>query len=237
MKIFMMGDSAMKYNNIFRYPQVGWGQVLHLFARNDVLIEDHAENGRSTKSFKEEGRFDVILNRMSLGDFVICSFGHNDEKIQDPTRYTEPYGSYQDNLLYYAQEVEKRGGHIVFATPITRHKFENGRCVNTHGDYPKAMLDFAKQHGYTCIDLTRLTMDLYTKLGEEQTKKFHMIFPKGMYDCHPEAKDDHSHLRYEGGLMVCELFVRAIEKTDDPIKHCFLDLSEKDVIDEKMLID
>ena len=227
----------MKYNNIFRYPQVGWGQVLHLFARNDVLIEDHAENGRSTKSFKEEGRFDVILNRMSLGDFVICSFGHNDEKIQDPTRYTEPYGSYQDNLLYYAQEVEKRGGHIVFATPITRHKFENGRCVNTHGDYPKAMLDFAKQHGYTCIDLTRLTMDLYTKLGEEQTKKFHMIFPKGMYDCHPEAKDDHSHLRYEGGLMVCELFVRAIEKTDDPIKHCFLDLSEKDVIDEKMLID
>lgn len=221
MKIFMMGDSTMKYNNIFRYPQVGWGQVLHLFARNDVLIEDHAENGRSTKSFKEEGRFDVILNRMSLGDFVICSFGHNDEKIQDPTRYTEPYGSYQDNLLYYAQEVEKRGGHIVFATPITRHKFENGRCVNTHGDYPKAMLDFAKQHGYTCIDLTRLTMDLYTKLGEEQTKKFHMIFPKGMYDCHPEAKDDHSHLRYEGGLMVCELFVRAIEKTDDPIKHCF----------------
>lgn len=237
MKIFMMGDSTMKYNNIFRYPQVGWGQVLHLFARNDVLIEDHAENGRSTKSFKEEGRFDVILNRMSLGDFVICSFGHNDEKIQDPTRYTEPYGSYQDNLLYYAQEVEKRGGHIVFATPITRHKFENGRCVNTHGDYPKAMLDFAKQHGYTCIDLTRLTMDLYTKLGEEQTKKFHMVFPKGMYDCHPEAKDDHSHLRYEGGLMVCELFVRAIEKTDDPIKHCFLDLSEKDVIDEKMLID
>ena len=237
MKIFMMGDSTMKYNNIFRYPQVGWGQVLHLFARNDVLIEDHAENGRSTKSFKEEGRFDVILNRMSLGDFVICSFGHNDEKIQDPTRYTEPYGSYQDNLLYYAQEVEKRGGHIVFATPITRHKFENGRCVNTHGDYPKAMLDFAKQHGYTCIDLTRLTMDLYTKLGEEQTKKFHMIFPKGMYDCHPEAKDDHSHLRYEGGLMVCELFVRAIEKTDDPIKHCFLDLSEKDVIDDKMLID
>lgn len=237
MKIFMMGDSTMKYNNIFRYPQVGWGQVLHLFARNDVLIEDHAENGRSTKSFKEEGRFDVILNRMSLGDFVICSFGHNDEKIQDPTRYTEPYGSYQDNLLYYAQEVEKRGGHIVFATPITRHKFENGRCVNTHGDYPKAMLDFAKQHGYTCIDLTRLTMDLYTKLGEEQTKKFHMIFPKGMYDCHPEAKDDHSHLRYEGALMVCELFVRSIEKTDDPIKHCFLDLSEKDVIDEKMLID
>ncbi len=36
MKIFMMGDSTMKYNNIFSYPQFGWGQVLHLFAKNEV---------------------------------------------------------------------------------------------------------------------------------------------------------------------------------------------------------
>ena len=61
MKIFMMGDSTMKYNNIYTYPQVGWGQVLHLFTKNEWLIENHAENGRSTKSFIDEGRFDVIL--------------------------------------------------------------------------------------------------------------------------------------------------------------------------------
>ena len=72
MKIFMMGDSTMKYNNIYTYPQVWWGQVLHLFTKNDWLIEDHAENGRSTKSFIDEGRFDVILNRLQKGDFVIC---------------------------------------------------------------------------------------------------------------------------------------------------------------------
>lgn len=233
----MMGDSTMKYNNIFRYPQVGWGQVLHLFAKNEVLIEDHAENGRSTKSFKEEGRFDVILNRLTKGDYVICAFGHNDEKKQDPSRYTEPYGTYQENLAYFAAEVEKRGGHIVFATPITRHKFENGVCVNTHQDYPQAMLDYAKASGHTCIDLNHLTMALYTKMGEEATKKFHMIFDAGVYDAHPEAKEDHSHLRYDGALMVSELFVRALSKTEDPMNECFLDLSEKEMIDEKMLID
>lgn len=236
-KIFMMGDSTMKYNNIFRYPQVGWGQVLHLFAKNDWLIEDHAENGRSTKSFRDEGRFDVILDHMTEGDYVICQFGHNDEKQQDPTRYTEPYGSYQENLSYFAKKVSEKGGHILFATSITRHKFEDGKCVNSHMDYPQAMLDFAKENGYTCIDLNRLTMELYTKLGEEETKKFHMIFPAGMYDAHPEAKDDHSHLRYEGALMIAELFVRAVEKTEDPIRECFLVLSEKEMIDEKMLID
>ena len=92
MKIYMMGDSTMKYNNIFQYPQVGWGQVLHLFAKNECLIEDHAENGRSTKSFIAEGRFDVILSRLTKDDYVIVEFGHNDEKKQDPARYTTPYG-------------------------------------------------------------------------------------------------------------------------------------------------
>ena len=237
MKIFMMGDSTMKYNNIYSYPQVGWGQVLHLFAKNNCLIEDHAENGRSTKSFIEEGRFDVILSRLAKGDYVICQFGHNDEKKQDPSRYTIPYDTYQKNLGYFAREVEKKGGHIVYATSITRHKFENDVCINSHQEYPKAMLDFAKEKGYTCIDLNKLTMDLYTRLGEEESKKFHMIFPSGTYSAHPEAKDDHSHLVMEGALMVAELFVREIFKTDDPIKACFLDLTNKEPIDEKMLID
>lgn len=237
MKIFMMGDSTMKYNNIFRYPQVGWGQVLHLFTKNEWLIEDHAENGRSTKSFIDEGRFDVILSRLSEGDFVICEFGHNDEKQADPNRYTEPYGTYQQNLKYIADEVTKKKAHIVFATPITRHKFVDGVCVNTHGDYPKAMLDFCQTNGYTCIDLNQLTMNLYNQLGEEKSKKFHMIFDPNVYGNYMEGKDDHSHLRYEGALMVAELFVGAIEKTEDPIKNCFLDLEEKEFIDEKMLID
>ncbi|MDE7162360.1 MAG: rhamnogalacturonan acetylesterase [Anaeroplasmataceae bacterium] len=237
MKIFMMGDSTMKYNNIYSYPQFGWGQVLHLFTKNEWIIEDHAENGRSTKSFIDEGRFDVILNRLQAGDYVICQFGHNDEKKQDPTRYTDPYGVYQKNLLYFAEEVEKKGGHIVYATSITRHKFENGVCINSHLEYPQAMLDFAKKHNYTCIDLNQLTMDLYTRLGEEESKKFHMIFPANTYAAHPEAKDDHSHLVFEGALMIAETFVRALAKTNDPMKDCFLDLQNKEPIDEKMLID
>lgn len=237
MKIFMIGDSTMKYNNFFRYPQTGWGQVLHLFTKNEWLVEDHAENGRSTKSFIEEGRFDAVLNKMETGDFVICQFGHNDEKIQDPTRYTTPYGTYQENLKYFADKVKERGGHIVYATSITRHKFENGVCINSHEDYPKAMLDFCRENNYTCIDLNQLTMDLYTNLGEEESKKYHMIFPENTYHNYPEGKDDHSHLVYVGALMVCELFVRAIFKTNDPIKKCFLDLAQAEEIDWKMLAD
>ena len=237
MRIFTIGDSTMKYNNIYTYPQTGWGQVLHLFTKNEWLVEDHAENGRSTKSFIEEKRFDKVLEKMEKGDFVICQFGHNDEKIQDPNRYTEPFGTYQANLQYIAKKVIEHGGHIVFATSITRHKFENGVCINTHGDYPKAMLEFAKENGYTCIDMNKLTMDLYTKLGEEKTKKFHMIFEKNKYSNYLEGKDDHSHLVYEGALVIAQLFVEEIYKTNDPIKNCFLDLNQKEAIDYEMLKD
>ncbi len=237
MKIFMIGDSTMKYNNYFRYPQTGWGQELHLFTKNEWLIEDHAENGRSTKSFIEEGRFDTVLSRMEAGDFVICQFGHNDEKKQDPSRYTEPYGSYQANLKYFADKVKEKKGHIVFATSITRHQFVDGVCVNSHQDYPQAMKDFCKENGYTCVDLNEKTIELYNLLGEEKSKKFHMIFKEKEFGNYPEGKDDHSHLVYVGAIMVCELFVKEIYKTDDPIKNCFLDLEEMEEIDWKMLID
>ncbi len=237
MKIFMMGDSTMKYNNIYTYPQMGWGQVLHLFAKNNVLIEDHAENGRSTKSFLEEGRFDVILSRLNEGDFVICCFGHNDEKINDPKRYTTPYGTYIENLKYFADKVKEKGGHIVYTTPITRHKFIDGVCVNSHMDYPDAMIKFCNENGYTCIDLNKLTINLYNKLGEEESKKFHMIFPPNIHKTYIEGKDDHSHLVIEGAKMICELFVSSIKKTNDPIKECFLDLDYNFEIDYEMLKD
>ncbi len=237
MNIYMMGDSTMKFNNYYSYPQFGWGQGLELFVKEDVVIFNHAENGRSTKSFIDEGRFNKILDRLREGDFVICSFGHNDEKEYDPSRYTTPFGTYQENLLYFAKEVEKKKCHIVFATSITRHNFKDGKCINSHGDYPKAMLELCNKYNYTCIDLNKLTMDLYNELGEEKSKKFHMIFEKNKYNVYPDGKDDHSHLMIDGAVTVAYLFVKEISKTKDPIKNLFIDLDAKDMIDYKMLID
>ena len=124
-KIYMMGDSTMQYNNYNSYPQTGWGQVLHLFAHEDVRIIDCAKNGRSTKSFIDEGRFQAILDKLEEGDFVICQFGHNDEKKQDPSRYTDPNGSYVENLSYFYKEVLKKKCGFVLATSISRRIFEN----------------------------------------------------------------------------------------------------------------
>ncbi len=237
MKILMMGDSTMKRNNYYSYPQFGWGQGLELFVKDDILIYNYAENGRSTKSFIDEGRFDKLLSNLEKVYCLICSCGHNDEKIQYPKRYTEPYGGYISNLDYFAKEVEKRGGHIVYATSITRHKFENGKCVNSHGEYPSAMLDYCKKSNHTCIDLNKLSIDYYTKLGEEKTKKYHMIFEANRYSNYINGSDDHSHLMIEGAQLMAYLFVNAISKTNDPINECFIDLSLTNQIDFEALKD
>lgn len=236
-KIYMIGDSTMQYNNIFAYPQTGWGQVLHLFCKNDCLVEVHAKNGRSTKSFIDEGRFDVLLSKLNKGDFVICQFGHNDEKEEDVTRYTQKDTSYIDNLKFFKEKVEQKGAHIVYATSISRRKFVDEICQDTHKGYPQAMLNYCLNNNLTCIDLNKATLDLYNKLGEEETKKFHMIFDKDKYINYPDGKSDNSHLVYEGAIMVARLFVSEILKTKDPIKECFLDLNKKEEIDERMLKD
>ena len=235
-KIFMIGDSTMQFNNIYAYPQMGWGQVLHLFAKNDVIIEDHAKNGRSSKSFKEEGLFDVVLSRIQKGDYLICQFGHNDEKL-DEERHTIQNDTYLKHLAYYREKCEEKGAHVVFATSIARRLFKDGVCYDSHQGYPQAMLKWCNENNYTCIDLNKMTLDLYNKIGEEEAAKYHMIFPAGVYENYPEGKTDNSHLVLEGALMVARFFVKEISKTNDPIKECFLDLNEKEEIDQRMLID
>lgn len=235
--IYMIGDSTMQYNNFQAYPQTGWGQVLNLFAHEDVTIVDYGKNGRSTKSFIDEGRFDVVLKHVTEGDFVICQFGHNDEKSQDPARYTTPDGTYVENLKYFYDKVREKGAGFVLATSISRRSFKDGVAQDTHKGYPQAMMKFAKENGIVCIDLNTLTLNLYNELGEEETKKFHMIFPAGVYPKYPDGKDDSSHLRYEGAHMVCELFVKALFETESPLKEFFYSPDEKQVIDWAMLID
>ena len=85
--IFWAGDSTVRQNSILTYPQTGIGQVFERFTRRShVQIENHAENGRSTKSFLDEGRLAPICQRMQEGDFLFIQFGHNDQKAEDPSR-------------------------------------------------------------------------------------------------------------------------------------------------------
>src|SRR5690554_3425133 len=73
--IYMIGDSTMAskpYGN--GNPEKGWGQVFPLYFKEGIKIENHAMNGRSSKSFRDEGVWDVVLQKIKSGDYVIIEF-------------------------------------------------------------------------------------------------------------------------------------------------------------------
>ena len=66
-KLIGAGDSIMHFNKADTYPQTGWFQVIDRFLKEEkeVKVLDFAENGRSTKSFIDEGLFDKLIKEVN----------------------------------------------------------------------------------------------------------------------------------------------------------------------------
>ena len=102
--VFMIGDSTMANKDTTGGKQErGWGMVLQQYFDNHVVVDNHAVNGRSTKSFINEGRWDKVLAKIKPGDYVFIQFGHNDEKPQ-PDRHTDPGSTFDDNLRKFVND-------------------------------------------------------------------------------------------------------------------------------------
>lgn len=211
-RVIALGDSTMQFNNWLKYPQTGWPQALDRFLKRDIPILNFAKNGRSTKSFIEQGLFSEALENVCEGDLVLIEFGHNDSKKEDCLRYTEPYGTYQDNLRYMVKEIRKKKAEVILLTSIVERKFENGLLLKTHGEYPQAMMDLAEELDVNCIDLYKKTWETVMSEGEQASKRFYMNFDAGLYENKPDASTDDTHLRYEGAYMVASCFYKEMKK-------------------------
>ncbi|HIT49897.1 MAG TPA: rhamnogalacturonan acetylesterase [Candidatus Pelethenecus faecipullorum] len=210
-RIITLGDSTMQFNPYNKFPQTGWPQALVRFIRPEVEIKNFAVNGKSTKNFIELKLFEKALNEIGEQDLVLIEFGHNDQKIEDPTRYTKPFEGYQSNLREMVECCTKRGAHVILLTPIAQRNFKDGVLVESHGDYPKAMMELASQMKVPCIDLYTLTKDVLRQEGEELSKRFYMNFGSGLYENHPSGLTDDTHLRYDGAFMVANCFYKAMK--------------------------
>lgn len=203
--IFYAGDSTCQYNNIHTFPQTGIGQVLGLYLKNHVRIENHAKNGRSTKSFLEEGRLSPIRERIGAGDFLFIQFGHNDEKAEDPARYTDPFGTYQENLSLFIKAAEEKDAHPVLITPLARRWYEEDGSGNlresAHTQYVRGMKELGERMQVPVIDLFSKSRRLLQEAGPEETLHWYMQLPAGTYPAHPEGKEDNTHLQYRGAVI------------------------------------
>ncbi len=237
-KIFWAGDSTVKQNYYMSFPQTGIGQAYGLFLKKKIKIENFAENGRSTKSFINEGRLDAIDAKIGEGDFLYIQFGHNDEK-PDEARYTDSFGEYQDNLRKFVDVARKHGAYPLFITSLYRRLFNEDKKTlveGTHQDYPDAMIALAKELDVPVIDLCALSKAKIEEAGYEVTKKWFLHVPAGIYPNFPNGKEDNSHLQYEGAYVFSHIIADEVAKIGGVYADVLVD-PNANLEDPRLLID
>ena len=212
-RIYLIGDSTCQTNTKETYPQTGWGQVFGNYINNDYEVINLAKNGRSSKSFYNEGLFKEVEENIKQGDLLFIQFGHNDEK-EDEVRHTDPFTTYQEQLKYYIDVAKRNDAIPILLSSIYRRHFdEYGKIKeNCHLNYPQAMEDLAKKEKVIYIDMCELTKQELIKIGDEVSKEYFMNFKANIYENYPEGKEDNTHLRPKGAKLICDLLVEEIKK-------------------------
>ena len=234
--IFVIGDSTAAKKDLSKgSPERGWGMALQCYFDEDFIrIDNHAVNGRSSKSFINEGRWQKVLDKIQPGDYVIIQFGHNDEKPQ-PDRHTEPGSTFDANLAKFVNETRERGGIPILMNPVVRRNFakkevkndddealrnttfkdganikEDNILKDTHGLYAVQPQKVADSLHVNFVDATRITRDLEQSLGVEASKKLHMWYKPGEHPAIPDGKQDNTHYNIYGAHQVAKLLADAL---------------------------
>jgi lysophospholipase L1-like esterase len=220
--IYGIGDSTMA-NKIKpeENPERGWGQMLPLFFNDNIIIDNRAVNGRSTRSFINEKRWDDIYKVLKPGDYVFIQFGHNDAKEKDSLRYTNPHTAYRYNLIRFVTESREKGATpIIFSSVVRRNFNENGVLISTHGDYTLEARLVAQEYNVPFIDMEYYSELLEQSYGPEKSKQLHLYYKSGEIPYYKGDKVDETHFCAKGATAIAKIAVEELKKTKlDIIKY------------------
>ncbi len=221
-KIWLIGDSTVASYGKNLYPLAGWGQAMQEYCKPGVKVMNHAKSGRSTKSFIDEKRWDKVMKGLGKGDYLFIQFGHNDEKIKDPTRYTKPESTFREYLKRYIADCRSKGATPILVTPICRRKFaKDGKLSKTHGKYPDAVRIVAKEEKVPLVDLNAISFRKFQEIGPEKTKEIFNYLPKGKYKAWPDGRVDNTHFKISGAKIIAGWVVEDAEKQKLPVAQLF----------------
>jgi len=230
-RIFLIGDSTMADKPLIGNPERGWGQVFPLFFRRDVVIANHARNGRSSKSFLVEGRWQSVFEQLRPHDYVFIQFGHNDAKKEDTTRFAEARTDFRNNLLRFVRETRSKDAIPVLLTPVCRRRFDkNGTFVDSHGDYPVVVRELAAEEQIPLIDLHLKSRLVLESLGVEESEQLFLRAQPGMYSAVWSGKGDNTHFNFNGALTVAGLVAEGVKELDLPMKNRLVEVDKKSFV-------
>ena len=233
--IFIIGDSTAANKSAYKTnPERGWGMVLQGCFDSKILVDNHAQNGRSSKSFIDEGRWDKVMEKLKPGDYVIIQFGHNDEK-PNPQRHTDPGSTFDDNLRKFCKETLAKGGHPILMNAVVRRNFlrkvdntvedeslrsvkygdeevNSDTLIDTHGAYLYPPKYVAEELGVPFVDANRITHDIEQGMGIEGSRKLHMWLKPGEVASIPDGRKDNTHYNIYGAHVVANALANEIAK-------------------------
>jgi lysophospholipase L1-like esterase len=220
--IFLAGNSTV--TDQAKEPWAAWGQMIPRFFNSGVVVANFAESGEALKSFVAEKRLMKIMNLIRPGDYLFIEFGHNDQKPAS-SAYVEPFTGYKEMLKQYILETREKGAYPVLVTSMHRRKFdEQGKVVNTHGDYPRAMRQVALEENVPLIDLNSMSAMLYETLGVEGSKKLFVHYPAGSFPGQDTELMDDSHHSAYGAYELAKCVVKGIKASVPELAGDLLDM-------------
>jgi lysophospholipase L1-like esterase len=206
--IFIAGDSTAANKAENKRPETGWGEQLQKhFDEKQVRVDNHAANGRSTRTFISEGRWQALIDKVKAGDYVLIQFGHNDESPQKVNAYTPP-DDFRHNLERFVAEVRAKQATPVLLTPVMRRRFDkDGKFYDTHGEYPDLTRRVAAEKKVALIDMHRLSEKVLVKYGPEGSRKLFLQLKAGENPNYPEGVEDNTHFSPLGAGIMAALAV------------------------------
>ena len=207
--IWMCGDSTMSIKEKKAYPETGWGMPFVYFWDSTVTVENLAKNGRSTSSFRNEGLWQIVLDKAAEGDYVFIQFGHNDEVSTKKTYTTEV--EFKNNLKQYVTDARGKKAIPILLTPMARRKFDaNAKIEGTHDVYSQIVRDVAKEEKVVLFDMDKITQQLYQQFGVENSKLLFMQLKPNEHPNYPDGRDDNTHFNELGARLIAQLVLTEI---------------------------
>jgi lysophospholipase L1-like esterase len=208
-KVYLVGDSTMSIKQVKAYPETGWGMPFAAFFNETVTVENRAQNGRSTKTFITENRWQPVAAALHEGDYVFIQFGHNDE-VPTKGSYT-PEADFTANLKRFVSETRSHSGQPVLLTPVARRKFDAaGQIEETHAAYAELVRTVARETNTPLIDLDRTSQTLLQQFGPETSKLLFNHLAPGEHPNYPDGREDNTHFSELGARRMAELVLADI---------------------------
>ena len=214
--VFLCGNSTVVDQEL--EPWASWGQMIPRWFTEKVAISNHAESGLSARTFIASNRLEKVLSMMKKGDYVVCEFGHNDQKEKRPG--DGAYYHFAYHLKLFIDKVRAAGGQLIFVTPTQRRFFDeatHSKIQETHLDYPDAMRMVARREGIPLIELHDMTRDFFETLGFEGSKTALVHYPANTFPGQEKELADNTHFNPYGAYEVAKMVVMGMKQLQLPI--------------------